>query len=51
MDFSDDQKFLIKKYVHEDFPLGPINAETIDDPYVSNILFEEHNRLYDRITE
>ena len=51
MKFTEKQKILIKKYVHEDFPLGPINAETIDDPYVSNILFEEHNKLYDRITE
>ena len=51
MELNEEQKKLIKKYVHDDFPLGPINAETIDDAYVSNILFEEHNKLYDRITE
>ncbi len=51
MRFTEKQKTLIKKYVHEDFPLGPINAETIDDSYVSNVLFEEHNKLYNRIRE
>lgn len=51
MNFDNEQKEKIEKYVHEDFPLGPINAETIDDPYVSDVLFEEHNKLYDRITE
>lgn len=51
MNFNKEQKERIGKYVHEDFPLGPINAETIDDPYVSDVLFEEHNKLYDRITE
>lgn len=51
MNLSDDQKLLIRNYVHFDFPLGPINAKEIDNPYVSDILFEKQNKVYKKITD
>lgn len=51
MYFSVQEKNKLKRYIHVDAPLGPVDAAKIKDSYVSGKLFDSHNELYKHINK